>query len=355
MLSPACNAAVQWVSAVNDPISKLSWDDLRIVRAIGKNGALAPAAEMLGINSSTIARRLTKVEEVLGTTLFDRRRTGYVTTAEGDELIALAERVELDVVSVARRVSGHSQGLAGDLRITTSDSILLYLLTPLIASFKAQNPAIRVEVIVGNTSLNLARGEADIAVRATDKPPKNLFGRKVATIAWAPYVAAPVPASPCPGTGALLDRQWVSYGGQLSGLKANRFVDQRVHQSNIAYRTDSVAGAAAAIAAGLGVGYLPCMLGDVSPDLVRVGAIEPELDDELWLLTHPDIRKSGRIYAFMTHCIKAISDHRGLIEGLCGSTLGPAGVVAVDHRPSRLLEAAFSRCRAPWRQEVDRA
>jgi DNA-binding transcriptional LysR family regulator len=79
----------------------------------------------------------------------------------------------------------------------------------------------------------------------------------------------------------------VSYSGKLSGLKAFKFVEERVNHDNIAYRTDSVAGAAAAIAAGLGLGYLPCMLGDLSPDLVRAGAVEPELNDQLWLLTHP--------------------------------------------------------------------
>lgn len=306
---------------MTDPASKLSWDDLRVIRAIGNAGALAAGAGLLGINISTISRRLSKVEEVLGATLFDRRRTGYVATVKGQELIALAERVELDVVGVARRVAGHCQGHAGNLRITTSDSILLYFLTPVIASFKVQNPAIKVEVIVGNTALNLARGESDIAVRATDKPAENLFGRKVARIAWAPYVGVSGAGSPKPAGSGLFDRQWVSYRGQLAGLKAHRFVEERVHRDNVAYRTDSVAGAAAAIDAGLGVGYLPCMLGDISPGLVRAGDIEPELDDELWLLTHPDIRSSDRIYAFMTHCIETIRKSRGLIEGLCGSSI----------------------------------
>lgn len=305
---------------MNDPIDMLSWDDLRIIRAVGRNGAVAPAAEMLGVNSSTIARRLSKVEETLGVTLFDRRRAGYAPTAEGEELIALAERVELDVVSVTRHVSRHIQGPVGDLRITTSDSLLLHFLTPMIADFKARHPAIRVEVIVGNRPLNLARGESDIAVRATESPPENLFGRKVANVAWAPYISLSTSVSSSSDTDTLHDRQWVSYSGKLSSLKASRFVEERVDHNNIAYRTDSVAGAAAAIAAGLGAGYLPCMLGDLSPDLVRVGAAEPELSDELWVLTHPDIRKSGRIYAFMTHCIEAISKHRDLIEGLCGKT-----------------------------------
>ncbi|WP_334150699.1 LysR family transcriptional regulator [Hyphomicrobium sp.] len=305
---------------MSDPIEKLSWDDLRIIRAVGTNGGLAAAADILGVNSTTIARRLSKVEETLGVTLFDRRRTGYVTTAAGEELIALAERVELDVVSVARRVSGHVQGSVGDLRIATSDSLLLHFLTPMIADFKADHPSIRVEVIVGNSPLNLARGESDIAIRATDKPPENLFGRKVANIAWAAYVSRSNGLAPARDTGVLCERPWVSYSGKLSDLKAFRFVENRVNNDNIAYRTDSVAGAAAAVAAGLGVGFLPCMLGDLSPDLVRVGPIEPELSGELWLLTHPDIRKSGRIYAFMTHFVAAMSKHKDLVEGLRGTS-----------------------------------
>jgi DNA-binding transcriptional LysR family regulator len=314
---------------VTDPISKLSWDDLRIIRAIAHNGALAPAADRLGVNGSTIARRLSKVEGILGVALFDRRRTGYVATAQGEEIVALAERVELDVVSVARRVSGHAQGHAGELRITTSDSILLYFLTPVIAAFKTLNPAVRVEVSVGNSALNLARGESDIAVRATETPPENLFGRKIATIAWAPYVARLDPASSRPETGPLADRQWVSFGGKLSGLKAFRFVEERVPPANIGYRTDSVAGAAAAIAAGLGVGFLPCMLGDLSPELARVGPVEPALSDELWLLTHPDIRKSGRVYAFMAHCIEAIGKRRDLVEGHHRTSLDPAAALGI--------------------------
>ncbi|MDG2530221.1 LysR family transcriptional regulator [Caulobacter endophyticus] len=321
---------------MGDPISRLSWDDLRIVRAIAETGALAAAAHRLGINGSTIARRLSKVEEVLSVALFDRRRTGYVATAQGEEIVALAERMELDVVSVARRVSGHAQGHAGELRITTSDSILLYFLTPMIASFQALNPAVRVEVSVGNGAMNLARGEADIAIRATEAPPENLFGRKVATIAWAPYSACPGSiGGACP----IAERQWVSYGGRLSGLKAADLVAKRAPADNVAYRTDSVAGAAAAIAAGLGVGYLPCMMGDLSPDIERVGPIEPVLNDDLWLLTHPDIRRSGRIYAFMSHCVEAISQQRDLVEGRLGAAHDPRATPGGPWRPLRFPAA----------------
>lgn len=270
---------------------------------------------MLGVDGSTTARRLAKAEEALGATLFHRRRTGYTATAEGEELIALARRVELDVVNVARLISGSGEGLAGELRVTTSDSILSFL-SPAIASFRALNPAITLDVVVSNTFLNLARGEADVAVRATDRPGENLFGRKAATIAWAPYGALPGTCPLPPSGRARFDCQWVSYSGQLAALKAHAFLEERVGHDRIVFRSDSVAAAAEAVAAGLGQAYLPCMLGDLHPRLRRIGPIERELDDQLWVLTHPDIRTSDRVRSFMKHCIGAIRCRRGLIEGI---------------------------------------
>jgi DNA-binding transcriptional LysR family regulator len=301
---------------MNDPLGKLSWDDLRIIKAIGESGSLALAATALRINTSTVSRRLTQIEDALGLALFDRRRAGYVPTAAGLELIALAERVELDVVSVARRVSGQVESLAGDLRVTTSDALMLDFLMPIIADFRSSNPSVRVDVIVGNCLLNLARGESDIAFRAvTGAPPENLFGRKVATIAWAAYGRRPDFVDDRPLPGDIYQHQWLSYGKNLSGLKAHGFVEERVPSGRIVFRCDSVAGMATAIAAGVGIGFLPCMHGDLAADLMRIGPIEPDISDELWILTHPDIRKSERVNAFMTHCMEAIAKQRALIEG----------------------------------------
>jgi DNA-binding transcriptional LysR family regulator len=298
---------------------------------------------MLRVDGSTIARRLAKAEEALGATLFHRRRSGYTATAEGEKLIALAKRVELDVVSVARLISGSAEGLAGTLRVTTSDSMLLFL-SPVIASFRALNPAITVDVIVSNTSLNLARGEADVAVRATDSPGENLFGRKAATIAWAPYAARPGLGSLATGGRARFDRRWVSYSGHLTALRARGLLEGRVQEDRIAFRTDSIAAAAEAVAAGLGQAYLPCMLGDLHPRLRRIGPVERELDDQLWVLTHPDVRRSDRIRRFMMHCIDAIRRNRGLIEGIRGDDLGTVapGDTRLDaaHSPAPLSRAS---------------
>jgi len=296
-------------------LRRFSWDDLRIVAAVGRTRLPSAAAALLGLNISTVSRRLAQVEQTLGVRLFDRRRSGYVPTDEGAELIALGERVELDIVTVVRRVSAHDQGVTGTLRITTSDSLLLHFFTPIIAAFKAENPAIRIEVLVGNSALNLARGESDVALRATKMPPENLFGCRIAAIAWAPYGRRSDFAAGPPPPDRLYQQQWVSYAAELSALKAFSHIESRVAPERIAYRVDSVASVGAAIAAGLGIGLLPCMLGDLMDDLIRVGPILPELTDDLWLLTHPDIRKAERVQAFMAFCAAATAKRRAFIEG----------------------------------------
>lgn len=308
--SPASGGSAPW--DLSRAVSQLSWDDLRIIKTLSHYGNRADTAKKLGINVSTVSRRVAQVEKTLGVALFDHRRSGYMLTAEGEELRALGERVELDIVSVARRVSRAGEGPLGKLRITTSDSLLLYFLTPIIADFRALNEGIAIEVLVGNQTLSLARDESDIAIRATCKPSESLVGRKLATIAWAPY-------------GSVKDRQtsepfgdehpWVSYSGGLCALRATSYVESRVPAHCIAYRTDSVAAASAAIAAGLGFGFLPCMLGDITPELVRVGPVVAELQDELWLLTHQDIRRSWRVKAFMTFCAAAVAQLKPLVEG----------------------------------------
>lgn len=308
--APAVPRSAKW--DLSDAANQLSWDDLRIIKTLSECGNRSDTAKKLGINVSTVSRRVAQVEKTLGVALFDHRRSGYMLTAEGAELRALAERVELDIVSVARRVSRAGQGPLGKLRITTSDSLLLYFLTPIIADFKALNEGIAIEVLVGNQTLSLARDESDIAVRATRKPAESLVGRKLAAIAWAPYGNDRTALTGTPYE----DRQpWVSYSSALSGLKATGYLEDRVDADCISYRTDSVAAACAAIVAGLGFGFLPCMLGDITPGLVRVGPVVPELQDELWLLTHQDIRKSWRVKAFMTFCAAAVAERKPLIEG----------------------------------------
>lgn len=307
---------------MSSQLRDLSWDDLRIVKVIGETRNLAAAAAAMGMNQSTVFRRLGQIEESLGVILFERRRAGYELSAAGAEVFALAQRVELDIVAVSGRLEGLDQAPEGVLRIATNDTLALHLLTPIFSGFRALHPAVRIDLIIGNSALNLARGETDIAIRATNDPPENLVGRRVATLAWAAYGRVSDRADGSLSADSIYRRAWITYAEELASIKASRRVEAEVASQDITYRVNSVEGVAAAIEAGLGLGYLPCLVGDCNPALTRVSAIDPSLSDELWLLTHPDLRKSGRVHAFLGYCAASLIRQRSILEGRSGDRIG---------------------------------
>ncbi len=317
-------------------LSALSWDDLRVVAAVAEAGSLPAAAGRLGLDHSTVFRRLGRIEAVLGLALFERRREGYAATPAGEEVVALARRLDEDVPAVTRRLAGRAPTPSGEVRVTTADSLLVHLMTPLFARFRAQCPEVRLDVVVANQSLNLSKRDADVAIRAGDDPPPTLIGRRVARIAWALYGrrdgldAGAVPVLLTAGeaegagdAGAAMDagRAWVALGDDLSAMKVARFPAETVPPRRVVYRTNSVLALAEAVEAGIGIGHLPCFVGDVRPDLVRLAPPEPRFSADLWLLTHPDLRKAARVRALLDFLAEEIARHRPLIEGdVAGST-----------------------------------
>ncbi|MGO4704669.1 LysR family transcriptional regulator [Microvirga sp. 2MCAF38] len=294
----------------------LAWDDFRLVKVIAEANGLTGAAERLSVNHSTIFRRLGQMEEGLGVKLFERYRTGYVLTPAGEEMTALAEQMEENVATFARKLAGQAVAPAGELRVTTNDSLLVHLLTPLFARFSKTYPDLRLDVVLANQALNLSKRDADVAIRATDTPPETLVGRRVATIAWAVYgrkVDFPHPDRV--DLSMLYDRAWVTLGDNLANLKAARFVREHVVPEKIAYKVNTVLGLSEAVEEGVGIGPLPCFIANASPDLVRLTPPEPEFSAGLWLLTHPDLRQSARVRVFMDFMATEITKQRRTIEG----------------------------------------
>jgi DNA-binding transcriptional LysR family regulator len=294
----------------------LAWDDFKLVRLIAGAKGLAGAAERLGVNHSTVFRRLGQLEEALGTKLFERHRTGYVLTAAGEEMAALAERMDEDVVGFARKLAGQVLSPAGELRVTTNDSLLAHLLTPLFARFHRQCPDVRLDVVLSNQALNLSKRDADVAIRATDNPPETLVGRRAATIAWALYGrAADFPAPSGVDLASLYGRPWVALGDNLGALKAARFVRDHAAPERIVYKVNTVLGLAEAVEEGIGIGPLPCFIADARPALVRLSPPNPDFSTGLWLLTHPDLRHSARVRVFLDFLAAEIAKQRTYIEG----------------------------------------
>ena len=295
----------------------LAWDDFRLIKAIADHDGLTGAAAALGVNHSTVFRRLGLMEDQLGLALFERRKTGYVTTAAGAEMAALAARMEEDVTAFGRRLAGRDVAPSGEVRVTTTDTLYLNVLLPIFAAFRLAHPLIRLDVVIGNQTLNLSKRDADVAIRASDSPGETLVGRRLATLTWAIYGRKEDALTPAETAdpSALFQRNWVTLGDQLGYVKAARYVRDHVAPDKIALRSSAVLGLTEAVEQGLGIGPLPCFIADQRPGLIRLRPPNPDFSTGVWILTHPDIRHAPRVRAFMEFVGIELAKKRGLIEG----------------------------------------
>jgi len=300
----------------------LLWDEFRFVKAIAEARGLTGAADAIGVNHSTVFRRLGDLEKRLGTPLFERHRTGYAPTSAGEEMIALAERMEEDVVAFTRKLAGKELVPSGELRVTTNDTLLVSLFVPVLAAFRRAHPNIRLDMLLSNESLNLSKRDADIALRATDAPPDTLVGRRIGGLVWCLYGRrADWPdavAGRMPDQDALAGRDWVSLGDRFAHVKAHRYVRENAPPERIALKINTVLGLTEAVAAGIGIGPLPAFIADRNPDVVRLSPPNPAFSTGLWLLTHPDLKNSPRVRAFMDLAGTELSKFKALLEGTGG-------------------------------------
>lgn len=299
---------------MSDASRTIAWDDFRLVKAIADARHLPAAATALGVNHSTVFRRLGQIEAALGVTLFERHRSGCAPTTAGEEMLALASRMEEDVGTFTRKIAGRELAPAGELRVTTNDTLLIGLLTPIFARFREACSDVRLDVVLANTELNLSKRDADVAIRATERPPETLVGRRIARIAWALYGRrADFPE----GAGARdpAARVWASPGDHLAALKSALYAQGHVPAERIAYKANTILGLSAAVEHGVGVAHLPCFIGDPNRALMRLGDVVPDFAADLWLLTHPDLRHSPRVRVFLDFVAGEIARQKPLIEG----------------------------------------
>jgi DNA-binding transcriptional LysR family regulator len=296
------------------------WNDLRSFLAIARHGSLQGAARTLGVNHSTVFRRLNALEARLGVRLFDRRARGYAPTAAGEHMLASAERVEDEILGLERRLLGGDVRLAGTLRVTTTDTLVHGLLGPHLRTFQAAYPAIELELITGNAFFDLSKREADVALRPSRHPGDAMVGRKLGEIAVAIYGARDYLATRGrpPSMSALDGHALITGDASLGHLPATRWLAERTPSGATVLRCNSWLSQLAAARAGLGLAALPCFLADPAPELSRILPPEPALAGELWLLTHPDLRRTARVRAFMETLARGLRRERARLEGRAG-------------------------------------
>lgn len=296
-----------------------NWDDLRVFLAVARTGSLSGAARSLGVNHSTVFRRISGFETTLGVRLFERLPTGYALTLAGEETLAAAERIEADIATLDRTVTGQDQRPSGMIRITATDLLAVAVLPRHIATFRAEWPGIEIEVVVADTMLDLARREADVALRIGNPVQETLVGRRVGRLAFAVYAAVHTGVR---GPGDPAHGDWIGYGSAHGPL--SRSLARWWPQMRQVYRTNSIIAAHAAARAGIGLAALPCVLADCDPELVRATSLPEEFMLDLWLLTHEDLRNTARVRNFLDFMAAALTTDADLLEGRCPCKTKPA-------------------------------
>ena len=279
--------------------------DLSLVLALHRAGTLAAAGERLGVNASTVFRMLQRLERGLGQALFERGRRGYRALELARLLAAQAEQVEAALEAARAAAQAEPGQAAGTVRITTTDTLLHGLLAPALASLHGAQPGLQFELHTGNELASLTRRDADIALRATARPPAHLVGRRVGPIRVAVYAARSSPIRAWDEATALR-AAWVAPDDGLPEHPSVRWRQKHYPTLQPAFRTGSVQSVAELVAQGLGLGVLPLFLAEPRRELRRLTEPLDGADTDLWLLTHPESRHLRRVHAVWSHLAAAL-------------------------------------------------
>ena len=296
------------------------WNTLRLALALQRARSLTGAARLLGIDHSTAFRRLKAMEAELGVRLFERLPGGrYEPTQPGRRMAAAAERIEDEIQAVDRDIAGQDRRLEGRLRVTSSETLAYSRLTEHLAAFREAYPGVVMELVIDNRVLSLSHREADIALRPVRPREGDLWGRKLADVAWAFYASR----SYLDANGGAVDRPgelarhaMIGWEEAATGIQAADWLGRALPPVAFVYRTNSLINQLGAAGAGMGVALLPCYLGDRQPDVVRAMP-EPVagLTGELWIVTHADLKRTARVRAFFELVGERLAREHDLFEG----------------------------------------
>lgn len=285
----------------------MDWNALKVFLAIEQQGSLSGAARVLGVNHSTVFRRLNAFEQDVGGRLFERVQQGYQLTPLGEELLDIARRIESGFDDLDRRIVGKEIQPKGNVRITAPNNLAYHYLPGYLADFHAQYPEIKVELLVSNLELNMTNRQADIALRSTMAPPEHLVGREVRAVGWSVYGSPEYirhhgkPRS----IESLAEHVLVGASGGMRNLPPFVWLENTL-PDRIAARSDDLVAMSYLAETGMGLALLPD--DQRRPSLERLLPFPPGKKSNLWLLTHPDLRRMERIRLLMRHLAKALAE-----------------------------------------------
>jgi DNA-binding transcriptional LysR family regulator len=278
------------------------WNDLKAFLAVARGGSTLAAAKSLGVNQTTVARRIESLEQALRFKLFERGQTGSRLTEVGEALIPDAENVERAALRFANQAAGQMRGVSGALRLTTNELVANTLVIPALVEFRKVHPDVQVDLVITDKVLDLENGEADLAIRTGPSLAiSDLVARKIADHAMALYCSRDyasrrgVPASP----DDLRDHDLIDVAMDMNEAPGASWVMRHSGGKMPVTRSNSLASLVYAVKAGLGIGSLPCTIGDPDRDLIRCSECIEEAGASSWLVTRRELKDTPRVRAFI--------------------------------------------------------
>ncbi len=279
----------------------LDWDDLRPILAVARGGTLAAAAKGLRIDATTVGRRIQAAETALGVRLFDRIDGRYTATAAGELAIRHGETIEREVLALEGQVAGQDQSLEGSVRVTSVIMLVNHLLVPCLPGLLSAHPKLRVELTGSNANLSLTRREADLALRLGRPSDGSDRLRKVGVLDYGVYAA--------PGLGdAGESLPWLSYDEDLSHVPEAVWLRKQLAPGEAPVVRVNQADALRYLAVrGLGRAVLPRLVAEGQEGLRCLSGPEPVVRRDIWMVVHPELRKTARVSAvvdwILGHCM----------------------------------------------------
>lgn len=282
-----------------------NWEDMKTVLHLARGATLAKAAASLGVNYTTIARRISRIEQSMKLQLFQRLPSGYLATDEGRDVAEAAKAMEKHMTSLVRRQSAAQDNLTGVLRITAPQLLVASHLANVLRMLRSKHPLIETEVLATNELLDLNRPAADVAIRISNNPGDSLVGKRLARQHSMSFANRKVARRIASNPKASID--WIGMPHWKSPPKASL---KDYPNARIAYRFDDMTAVVGAAVAGLGVVRLPLFLGDSTHGLVRVPVLPPQPYWDIWVLTHNDMRSAPKVLAFKELLIPYFKAHQ---------------------------------------------
>lgn len=276
----------------------MNWDDLKVLLALSRAGSTRKAAGLLGVSNTTVMRRLESLEEQVGGRLFDRTPDGFTATPLADQLLPVVREVEETLTEAERQVSGRDSELSGRIKLSLP-AVPVTHVAEAVAEFAIDYPRIELDITVSDHPVDLARREADIAVRGIPKhkrPPKDIVGIKLGRISMGYYVHRDLLSEASRG-----HRELTCIRASGRALSLGDLPDPDSLGLKSRHLIDGITPRTVAATNKLGVAALPCFLATQYPELMLLPGVPSAHWGHTWLLHHKDLRQSARIRALFKH------------------------------------------------------